>query len=134
MVKKPLVYYSIGGIALVAVLSLYYFMNPVETDLFPKCPFHELTGLHCPGCGSQRALHALAHGHISSALGYNLLIPLVPILLLYKMYIKSVSKNPEKNPTNLLHHPKTPIVLFLFIMLFWILRNTTIYPFSLLAP
>ncbi|WP_340067006.1 DUF2752 domain-containing protein [Ascidiimonas aurantiaca] len=127
-------YYSIGGIALILVLSLYYFIDPVETNLFPKCPFHEFTGLHCPGCGSQRALHALVHGRIFSALGHNLLIPLVPLVLLYKLYIKSALKNPEKDPVNLLHHPKTPAILFSFIMLFWILRNTPLYPFTLLAP
>lgn len=37
----------------------------------PKCPFKFLTGLSCPGCGFQRALHALLHGQIHTAVSYN---------------------------------------------------------------
>lgn len=30
-----------------------------------------LTGLSCPGCGFQRAVHAALHGHFLQALSYN---------------------------------------------------------------
>jgi hypothetical protein len=40
----------------------------------PRCVFHELSGLHCPGCGATRALHALAHGQIMQALWCNALL------------------------------------------------------------
>lgn len=38
---------------------------------FPQCPLKWLTGLSCPGCGVQRALHALLNGHFAEALSYN---------------------------------------------------------------
>ncbi len=37
----------------------------------PKCPFKLLTGLNCPGCGIQRAVHALLHGRFAEAISYN---------------------------------------------------------------
>lgn len=49
--------------------------------MFPKCPFKVLTGLQCPGCGSQRAIHALLHGDIAAAWRFNaLLVAYIPIL------------------------------------------------------
>lgn len=37
----------------------------------PKCAFKLLTGWDCPGCGIQRAIHALFHGHFAEAISYN---------------------------------------------------------------
>lgn len=37
----------------------------------PKCPFKLLTGLSCPGCGIQRAIHAFLHGKFTEAISYN---------------------------------------------------------------
>lgn len=48
----------------------------------PKCMVHELTGWNCPGCGSQRMLHAILHGNIAEAWHYNaLFVILIPILI-----------------------------------------------------
>ncbi|MDE6310754.1 MAG: DUF2752 domain-containing protein [Muribaculaceae bacterium] len=33
--------------------------------------FRLLTGWDCPGCGAQRALHAILHGRVAEAWGYN---------------------------------------------------------------
>jgi hypothetical protein len=38
------------------------------------CPLHELTGLHCPGCGATRASFLLLHGDALGALRHNLLL------------------------------------------------------------
>lgn len=46
---------------------VYFFFDPAGSRLFPRCPFLSLTGLRCPGCGSQRALHSLLHGEIARA-------------------------------------------------------------------
>jgi hypothetical protein len=47
--------------------------NPEQPGHYPSCPFHALTGLWCPGCGSLRALHALTHGDLSTAAHRNVL-------------------------------------------------------------
>ena len=45
----------------------------------PGCPFHTLTGLPCPGCGTTRAVFALARGDVAGAIGWN---PLAALTLL----------------------------------------------------
>lgn len=68
-------------IAALFLLFLYGSFNPEEYP-FPKCPFFWATGLKCPGCGSQRAVHQLLHFNIASAFRYNALFVLfLPILL-----------------------------------------------------
>ncbi len=58
-------------IALIAVIGLMYFFDPMKYWFAPKCPFKLLTGLSCPGCGMQRFLNALLTGHPAQAIRYN---------------------------------------------------------------
>ena len=72
-----------GGLVAVAVaFALYFTFDPGREILAPKCPLLMATGLKCPGCGSQRMLHALLHGDIAAAWRFNaLLFLLVPFLI-----------------------------------------------------
>jgi len=56
---------------LCAGLLVFYFFDPSTSQGFWVCPFHRLTGWYCPGCGGQRALHELLHGHFAAALRLN---------------------------------------------------------------
>lgn len=71
-------------IAAAALLALYGLVDPAS-GLYPRCAFKLVTGLDCPGCGSQRAIHALLHGDIASAWRCNAMllvgIPFVSLLL-----------------------------------------------------
>lgn len=68
MVIKKVIFVTL--LCVVGVIA-YYYLNPVQFRLMPKCPFKLITGLNCPGCGIQRAIHALLHGEIKEALHYN---------------------------------------------------------------
>lgn len=69
-------------VALLAVAALYYAVDPSHSAWVPRCPFHVLTGLDCPACGGQRALHSLLHGKVSDALRFNVfLVVSVPYFL-----------------------------------------------------
>lgn len=58
------------AVAVAAVVCLYYEYDPAAYPA-PRCVFKVLTGYDCPGCGSQRALHALLGGRFAEAFGYN---------------------------------------------------------------
>ena len=57
------------GLAVVALLP---------TELLPQCPIHAVTGLLCPGCGTQRAARAALSGDWSTAWNLNQLAFFVP--------------------------------------------------------
>ncbi|HXT11235.1 MAG TPA: DUF2752 domain-containing protein [Candidatus Angelobacter sp.] len=64
--------YLIPAAVLCAVAAVIFFLfDPTKVAIFPPCLFHQLTGLDCPGCGAQRALHQLLHGHLIAALRLN---------------------------------------------------------------
>lgn len=75
------VFLAAGVVSLGAAAYVYYTFDPNLYNWFPKCPFKACTGLDCPGCGSQRAVHALLHGNFLEAFQHNaLLIPFIPYL------------------------------------------------------
>ena len=47
------------------------------------CPFHAVTGLWCPGCGSTRAAYELMHGRFFEAVQNNVLLPVALLVLGY---------------------------------------------------
>jgi len=69
-------------VALLAAAALgflyIYLVDPMTSPLAPPCLFTAAFGVRCPGCGSLRALHALAHGDLKAALAFN--APLVCVL------------------------------------------------------
>ncbi len=62
---------ALGGALAAAGALLVFRHDPATSRFFPPCLFHALTGLHCPGCGSLRAFHALLHGEWGRALTFN---------------------------------------------------------------
>ena len=70
--------------AFVAVVAALLHHSPPERFPYPPCPIHVLTGLLCPGCGATRALAALTHGHLRTAMHSNALTTaMLPLLVLY---------------------------------------------------
>jgi Protein of unknown function (DUF2752) len=73
-----------GAIALLGALAVVYKFPPAENTFYPRCLFYAITHWLCPGCGSTRALHALLHLDVHSALHYNALFTLLaPVVFLW---------------------------------------------------
>mgnify|MGYP001047803120 CR=1 FL=1 len=74
----------LSAVAALAALAAVGAVDPNEPGHYPTCPFLAVTGWFCPGCGSLRALHALAHGDVREALARNpLMVVTVPALVLW---------------------------------------------------
>ena len=85
MVKsnRKFVFRTIVISGLLTLSVIYYIFDPLDSPYFPKCPFLVLTGLECPGCGSQRAIHHLLNFELIAAFQANALVVLfLPYILL----------------------------------------------------
>jgi hypothetical protein len=113
---------------------LFFVLDPARHDLFPRCLFNSITGYYCPGCGSQRAVHSLLHLDFAGVVSYNFLF-LPAALIIFYHYLHPVFNRffGWKLP-NVFYFRNTPLIILGVIVLFWILRNIPVYPFSVLAP
>lgn len=107
--------------------------DPHAADsVFPPCLFHLFTGLHCPGCGLTRALHALAHGDITRAWAMHPLL-LVTLPLLAAMAAQALSARTVLPPAldRHLHDGRTWIAV---LLVFGVLRNLPWAGVAWMAP
>lgn len=111
--------------AVLAVLFLYARFDPAESVFFPKCIFHSLTGLECPGCGSQRAIYQLLNGHITEALRYNALAVIaIPYILAGIILHSGIIHGPKADSAKRRLYSGTAVYIALAVIVaFWILRN-----------
>lgn len=119
------------------LLILYYYRYYSEVDTWGiQCTFHRLTGYLCPGCGGQRAIHALLHGNIIEAFHDNVLIILIlPLLVFYYIVLGQGYLLSNKKFENYGNFKTVYLYIFIAVLvLFFILRNIPYYPFTLLAP
>ena len=105
---------KIGLISIILLGIILFFIDPEYSAFIPKCPFRWFTGLDCPACGSQRAIHQLLHLNIKGAFGYN------PFLILSLPYLMALV-------ITQCHHPIAVNTYLILIIVWWIARN--ILPF-----
>lgn len=122
------------GSSCILILTLYFIFNPSGSDFFPKCILFAHTGIYCPGCGSQRALHSLLHLNIKSTFSYNALFLPAIITVGYHYSASAIQKKKQKPVKTLLHHRNAPWVILGIVLAFWLLRNLDIFPFYHLSP
>lgn len=106
-----------------AVLAVAYaWLDPATFPLFPKCIFKSLTGLSCPGCGLQRALHAALHGRLAEAWRYNAMLPvLAAVLVAYATSGLWQRRWPRLWAA--LNSAWAAMAILAMIVLWWVLRN-----------
>ncbi|MET8869958.1 DUF2752 domain-containing protein [Nonomuraea sp. NPDC004580] len=107
-------------------------VDPNEPGHYPTCPFLWITGLYCPGCGTLRTMHALAHLDPVAALGLNpLLVVMLPILLFWwgRWVVRAWRGRPMSTAVP---HPAWLWAFIVVVMVYWVVRNL---PFgAFLAP
>jgi hypothetical protein len=65
---------------------------------------------------------------------YNLLLYPAGLFILYHLAIPVVRKTTGKELPDYLYKPRTPWIILIIVVLFWILRNIPAVPFNWLAP
>lgn len=106
----------------IGVLTIVATVDPNEPGHYPTCPFLALTGQFCAGCGSLRALHALMHGDVVTAVGRNALV-VATVPLLVWLWVRWVHRRwvdaPRPQPA-----PAVAVWSMLaLVVVFWIGRN-----------
>ncbi|WP_188194965.1 DUF2752 domain-containing protein [Nonomuraea sp. SYSU D8015] len=115
-----------------AVVAFVGVVDPNEPGHYPTCPFLWLTGLYCPGCGTLRTIHALAHLDPVAALGLNpLAVAMIPLLLFWwgRWVVRAWQGKPRRTT---LAHPAWLWAFLALVVVYWVVRNL---PFgAFLAP
>lgn len=113
-----------SAIVVAAGAWVLFTFPPAASRFYPRCMFHLLSGLDCPGCGITRALHELLHGRIGEAFRFN---PMLFALLLGALIALPGFLRGE-----------TPAFVrsrwfgwgsLAVVSAFWIVRNTPLYPY-----
>jgi uncharacterized protein DUF2752 len=114
-----------------AAVAVVATVDPNEAGHYPTCPFLSLTGQVCPGCGSLRAVHALAHGDVGTALGLNLLtvLAVVPLVVIWARWLVRTRTGASRSTV-----APAPVLwaLLVVVVAFGVLRNLP--AFTWLAP
>ncbi|MBB5779803.1 DUF2752 domain-containing protein [Nonomuraea jabiensis] len=129
--KELLAPLGVAG-ATVAVFAFVGMVDPNQPGHYPTCPFLAITGLYCPGCGTLRTIHALAHLDPATALGMNpLAVAMMPFLLFWwgRWVVRALQGRPRRTT---LAHPAWLWAFIAIVMVYWVVRNL---PFgAFLAP
>lgn len=131
--------YIIGIISLLVLLFivfLYYNYQESDSNWSVQCGLYRTTGLYCPGCGGQRAFHYLLHGYIIKSLRYNVLLVVgIPFFFyLYYILVQVYLLKGTYNAKGVLFSKKFAIVFLLILLVYFVLRNIPLSPFTYLIP
>lgn len=116
----------IGGACVVAAataLVILFSFDPSAHRFYPRCTFHAVTGLDCPGCGGLRAAHQLLHGNFRAAFALNpLVVAGLPVFLFLAAgwFIPRVAERP---PWKIANSPKVAYGIAAVVIAFGVLRN-----------
>jgi Protein of unknown function (DUF2752) len=116
-----------GVLAAVGAAVAYVgLVDPNRPGHYPTCPFYAVSGYYCPGCGSLRMIHALAHGHVGEALGRNALA-FVTLPLLGYLWVRWAMAARSGRPMQVtVFRPGAVIAFSVVMVVFWVVRNLPI--------
>jgi len=111
-----------------------YLFEPGKYSFYPVCPFYQLTGYHCPGCGSLRAMHSLTHGNLPAAFGFNPLLLVLSPVLIWMLWQQITAEFTGGKISPVLTRPFWGWLAVGVIIAFTILRNLPFPAFAWMSP
>lgn len=130
-VDYPLLFIILAGSSLAIVL---YRFDPMVSGIYPSCVFYSLTDHYCPGCGSARAMYNLLHFNLIKAFQNNFLMVISIPFILYELFVIVFRNHLGRHLHSVLLDPNGLKCVTAIIVLFWLIRNISIFPFNLLSP
>ncbi|MDB4749841.1 DUF2752 domain-containing protein [Rubripirellula sp.] len=119
----------VGLLILVFGIAVLRRFDPAEYSFYPKCAMHQLTGLHCAGCGATRAVGALAAGRFQDAIRYN------PLLVLgFPVILAVVLRQRLRERQGASAWPALSVCLFIILVVYTLARNIPSPTRSIFAP
>jgi hypothetical protein len=115
---------ALVGIAGAAAATLLHLRDPSVDGSYGSCPFLELTGRPCPGCGGLRAVSALTHGDLVGALGSNLLAVGLVAVLVTAWSAWAVQRARGTDARMLVMSDRALVLVLVVTLAFGVLRNT----------
>lgn len=127
---------TIAVVLLIAFGAVFlYNHNPTGANLVGSCLTNSLFGIYCPGCGLTRCLYSILHLDFYQAFRYNsavfILLPVFAVYLAIRLIdwvVTGKNRIDRHIPTALF------IVIFILVLIYGIVRNIPVYPFTLLIP
>ncbi|MBT8038508.1 MAG: DUF2752 domain-containing protein [Verrucomicrobiae bacterium] len=101
-----------------------------------QCAIKKFTDLHCPGCGGTRCAQRIVSGDWIAAMGFNAMLMTglgVIMTVIVFTFVRMTLLGKNAPPLPQINACRIGLVIGA-ITLFTLLRNTPIYPFTLLAP
>lgn len=123
---------AIAGAVGAGAFALLHFHDPHDSGSYGFCPFLELTGKPCPGCGGLRAINDLTRGDVVAAISSNLLAVTLVAVLAVAWVLWVIRRVRGRTGPMIVLSTKTGLVVIAAFTIFGIVRNL---PFgSWLAP
>ena len=118
------------------LFALFYaFVNPFNHDSsLPGCFIYQNTGIFCPGCGLQRALHAFFTGDFALAFSMNPLVFLALVILCIDFLFLLLKWERLRLVPPIVNSHAALITIVVILVLFMVLRNVNSEYLEFLKP
>lgn len=120
LVRDP----ALVGVAGLAAATLLHLRDPHTDGSYGFCPFLELTGRPCPGCGGLRAVNDLSRGDLAAAISSNLLAVVLAATLTVAWVTWVVRRTRGIEGRMIVLGNRALAIVLVGAVIFGILRNT----------
>jgi len=121
MIKKRVFVCTIILICIFVIIG-YIYLSILRKDLI-LCPFRNLTGLYCPGCGNTRLAENFLKGHPLKALSYNYYFPAEAFYILWVLFSQLNSKLKTGKFSYNSPCKAVDYLVLIGLIVWWVLRN-----------
>ena len=125
--RRGVVWAVIVAFAIMIVVPLYFYFDPAHSHLAPKCMFHALTGLDCPACGGQRALHSLLNGEVWLSIRYNPFLWLCTPYIFLLLYASIFRGERTQRLYDRLTSKRVVMCYLVLYVVWWVVRNLPLW-------